>query len=365
MRRVKVREIGEGERPAFNDFVAGFPTGDLMQSYEWGEVKARGGEWVPVRLVGEDDDGRIVAAASMLVRRIPGTGRSIAYIPRGPVVDTNDNLLLRALIAGLREAASRHKAILIKIDPPVPVEDEASARNIENLGFRLVSDPTGFGGTQPKCVMQLDLHPEPDRLLASFKPKTRYNIRLAEKKGVRIKMDCVRADLPAFYKLLRVTAERDRFLVRGYSYFETLWDVLVPPGYAKLFLALAEGTPLAGALAFAFGDRAWYVYGASSNEQRNLMPNHLMQWEMIRWAKSLGCKWYDFRGVSPRRAASEQDDHLQGLNRFKEGFSPRYVEYIGEYDLPLSPIWYWLWVRAKPSAMRLFKRRAKPQAPDG
>lgn len=356
---MNTREINESEKSKFNDFVARFPTGDLMQSYEWGDVKARSGGWKAIRLIGEDESGRVIAAASMLIRSIPKTGRSIAYIPRGPVVDTANSEVFNAFADDLKKAAKARRAILIKIDPPVPIEDDRSARNIENFGFRAIADPTGFGGTQPKCVMQLDLDREPDDLLADFKPKTRYNIRLAEKKGVCIKTDCTREDLPAFYEVLRVTARRDGFLVRGLSYFEALWDILVTNGYAKLFLSTYDGTVLGGALAFVIGDRAWYVYGASSNEHRNLMPNHLMQWEMIKWAKSIGCKWYDFRGVSPRRGASEAEDHLQGLNRFKDGFSPRYVEYIGEYDLPLSPMWYWLWVRAKPAVMNLLKSRAR------
>lgn len=343
----------------FNDFIAGFPTGDAMQSFEWGEVKSRSGGWSSVRIVGENDSGKIIASALMLIRRIPKTGKSIAYIPRGPVMDTADSETVKEFALGLRKSAEVRGAILIKIDPPVPVEDKLSAKNIELAGFRLLDDSTGFGGTQPRCVMQLNIEPDLDEVFANFKPKWRYNIRLAEKKGVTIKTDCTKDDLPVFYDLLKVTAKRDRFLVRGYSYYETMYDMLVPTGHAKLFLSMHENTPLGGALAFVIGDRAWYVYGASSNEHRNLMPNHLMQWEMIKWAKSLGCRIYDFRGVSPRIGAAEEDDHLQGLNRFKEGFSAYYVEYIGEYDMPLSPLWYWLWVKVKPTVMNILKKRAR------
>jgi lipid II:glycine glycyltransferase (peptidoglycan interpeptide bridge formation enzyme) len=212
--------------------------------------------------------------------------------------------------------------------------------------------------------MQLDLDKSVDDLLASFHQKWRYNIRLAERKGVSIKSDCTKDDLRAFYDVLQVTAKRDGFLVRGYSYFETMWDLLVPSGYAKLFLGIYEGQVISGAFDFIIGNRAWYVYGASSNEHRNLMPNHLMQWTAIQWAMEQGCKWYDFRGVSPRRDASEDDDHLQGLNRFKEGFSPRYVEYIGEYDMVISPLWYWLWVRVKPAVTNMLKAKARAGSSD-
>lgn len=360
---MKTREIQPTEKAKFNDFIAAFPTGDLMQSYEWGEVKSKFG-WKAVRVVGENDKGEIVAAASILLHPIPRTGKCIAYVSRGPVLDTTNAELVRDFSEGLSAIARSKGAILLKIDPPVPIEDEISPRNIESAGFQPIADTTGFGGTQPKCVMQLDLDRPIDEVFASFKNKWRYNIRLAEKKGVVVKTDCTKDDLPAFYNILKVTAKRDGFLVRSYAYFEAMWDLLAPAGYAKIFLTFHGDQVLSGALAFVFGDRAWYMYGASSNEYRNLMPNHLMQWEMIQWAKSLGCKWYDFRGVSPRRDASEDDDHLQGLNRFKEGFSPRYVEYIGEYDMVLSPAWYWLWVRVKPKVQNLLKKRARASVTD-
>ncbi len=361
---MKIREIEIQEKSRFNSFVAQFPTGDAIQSWEWGEVKRESGGWIPVRLVGEKDSGEIVVSALMLFRKIPKTGKSIAYVPRGPVLDTKNNELVKHFTEGMVCAASKRGAILIKIDPPVSIEEDTEAANVEAAGFRPILDPTGFGGTQPKCIMQLDLDGDIDEIFARFKPKWRYNIRLAERKGVTVRTECSKEDLKLFYDVLKVTAERDRFLVRSYSYFDTIWEEMVPNGLAKLFLTSFEGRVLSGALAFAIGNRAWYVYGASSNEHRNLMPNHLMQWEMIKWAKSIGCKWYDFRGVSPRRDATVEDDRLQGLNRFKEGFSARYVEYIGEYDLVLSPVWYWLWVRVKPAAVRALKRRARSRAED-
>ena len=131
----------------------------------------------------------------------------------------------------------------------------------------------------------------------------------------------------------------------------------------KLVLTYYEGKPIAGAIAFLFGDKAMYTYGASSNEYRNVMPNHLMQWTMIKWAKENGCKWYDFRGVSPQKDGGE-DDHLQGLNRFKEGFSPRFVEYIGEYDMVLSPTLYWLWNVARPRIQKILRARGRTETAD-
>lgn len=353
------REATQQDRQRFDEYVARFETGDLLQSFEWGDLKSRGG-WEPVRVIAEQD-GQIVAVTSLLKRAIPKVGRCIMYASRGPVLDTTDSTLVRSFTDYLKQVAIKHKAILIKIDPPVPIEDTASEANLRAVGFKPVA-LKGFGGTQPKCVMQLDLAGRTEEdLLASFKPKWRYNIRLAEKRGVMVNMDCTRDDLPAFYTLLKETCARDGFLVRSLSYFEDMWDALVPAGFMKLVLTYYEGAPVAGAIAYIFGDKAMYTYGASSNEHRNVMPNHLMQWTMIRWALDRGCKWYDFRGVSPKKG-DDSDDHLQGLNRFKEGFSPRFVEYIGEYDLILSPTWYWLWNVVKPRFVNLLKARGRSQS---
>jgi lipid II:glycine glycyltransferase (peptidoglycan interpeptide bridge formation enzyme) len=213
--------------------------------------------------------------------------------------------------------------------------------------------------------MQLDLAGRSEQeVLAAFKGQTRRNVKLAiEKHGVEVVTDTTRADLAEFDRLMQITGERDGFRPRPLSYFEALWDNLVPAGMAKLFLTRYEGQNLSGALCFIIGDKSWYVYGASSNEHRNVMPSYAMQWAMIRWAREAGCSWYDFRGVSPRRRAEgesaeevEKEDHLQGLNRFKEGFGTRYVEYIGEFDFIYKPSAYWLFTYGKPAAQNLLRK---------
>ncbi len=353
---MQIKEGSESDRSRFNAFVAEFESGDLLQSYEWGDLKAKSG-WKPIRAMAECD-GHIVAAASILKRNIPRTGRSILYASRGPVLDTTDGALVKAFTEGLTSIARKHRSILLKIDPPVPVEDEISRANIIAAGFQPIA-AAGFGGTQPKCVMQLDLDKSEEELMRSFKEKWRYNIRLADRKGVRIREECSREDLRVFYELLKETCERDGFLVRGYKYFEDMWDILAPSGYMKLAIAFFEDRPLSAVLIYKFGNKAWYTYGASSNQDRNVMPNHLIQWRMIRQALADGCKWYDFRGVSPK--TGDGDAHLEGLNRFKEGFNPRFVEYIGEFDLVLSPSWYWAWNVARPRLQRAMKARRRAE----
>ena len=336
----------------------------MLQSWEWGAVKSP--DWVPIRL-GLFRDETLVGGTALLRRKLPLIG-NFYYAPRGPLLlDWTDEVGLKALLEAIKVRASEDRAAFLKIDPALPIENQDAAALLARHGFAPPADTDvqGFGGTQPRCVMQLDLagRSEAD-LLAGFKPQVRRNVKLAtEKHGVEVLTDLTRGDLIIFNELMQVTGARNGFRPRPLSYFQTLWDNLVTAGMAKLFMTRYEGQILSGALCFIIGDKAWYVYGESSNEHRNVMPNYAMQWAMIRWARDAGCAWYDFRGVSPRRrqegesaAEIEKEDHLQGLNRFKEGFGTRYVEYVGEFDLVYNQAAYWAYTKGKPAAQKLVRR---------
>lgn len=356
---MELRRIDEQDRRLWNEFAAASPVADVLQSYEWGDLKSAFG-WIPHRLLCEHA-GKPVAAASLLERPFRGLRRSLFYCSRGPLLDYSNGELLAAVLQRLTDYCRRSGGFLLKIDPAV--ELPAGRPVVEALttsGFRRLPDEGGFGGTQPRCVMKLDLTPDPEALLARCKSKTRYNIRLAGRKGVTIRDDCSPADVVTFYDLLRVTTERDGFTVRPLGYFEKLWERLEPAGFVRLALAQYQGEAIAGALVTRFGPVCCYLYGASANRHRNRMPNHLLQWHLIRWARAQGCTVYDFRGVSPH---PETDEHLAGLNRFKAGFGARFVEYIGEFDLPLAQPHYVLWTVGKPAVANLLKKfRRKPSA---
>jgi len=346
------RVIGQEEAGKYNEYIARAPKGHILQSYEWGEIKGRG-EWQPIRVLLENERQEPQAAISLLKRDIPKLGRSIFYAPRGPVGDIHNPELLDALFAEVRNLAKKHRAVMLKIDPDVPAHDELFADYLRTRGFAGAEKGEGFEGVQPKHVFRLDISADEETLFQSFHPKTRYNIRLAQKKGVTINENCRKEDLPVFYEILKETTERDRFLVRPYPYFADLWDYLAPPGYLKLFMACYEGKPVAGTLAFLFGDKAWYIYGASSNSHRNVMPNYLLQWNMIKWAKANNCTLYDFRGVPGNLS---EDNPLYGLFRFKKGFNGEYTEFIGEYDLIFSPFYYRLWTVLEPLYQKNIRR---------
>jgi lipid II:glycine glycyltransferase (peptidoglycan interpeptide bridge formation enzyme) len=353
---MRARIATDEEHERYNAFASSSAYADILQSWEWGEVKRRSG-WTPRRFFVEEDGGRIVGSAQVLGRRPVRGAPRLLYAPRGPVVEGFRSEALAALIGEVRARAGG--AFLLKCDPPIE-DGSHEAAAMGGAGFRLERS-AGFGGVQPKAVMVLDLAPDPEKIFAGFRSKWRYNVRLAERKGVEVAR-AGRDDLPAFYELLIETARRDHFFVRGRRYFEDLFDILEPAGMMAMFLARYEGTPIAGALCMGFGPRLTYVYGASSNEHRNVMPNHLMQWTMIRWAKEQGYGIYDFRGVSPVRDGKPVEEHLAGLNRFKDGFGARYVEYAGTFDLPLRPLVYRGWVWGSPIAMSALKRLKRGRA---
>lgn len=345
------RVAREEDRAAFNRFVAGSSRADVLQSWEWGEVKRETG-WTPIRLFLESD-GTPVGTCSVLINRPVRGLPPLAYAPRGPVLAVDDD----ATLQGFLEQVGPHLqgAFGLICDPPVEMDSEEAAhyqRHMQRV------TPKGFGWTQPKAVMVVDLERDLDEILKGFKSKWRYNVRLADRKGVEVREGSYE-DLGTFTDLLLETARRDRFAVRQPSYFQALWQHLAPPGYLKLFLAEYQGRPLSAILLFCMGDRAIYTYGASSDEHRNLMPNHLIQWHAMRWAQQAGYRIYDLQGVSPVRDGKPIEDSLAGLNRFKEGFGARYVEYAGQFERPLRGVFYRFWDLAAPTAIRLAQKLRK------
>lgn len=341
---LQTRIISPQERGRYNNFVAAHPKGHFLQSWEWGEVKSFT-DWHPLPLVLEED-GQIVASLLLLKRclPLPGVNRSILYSPRGPVCDAHNGELLGALFAAARKVARDEGAIFLKIDPDVKVEDTAFIHCLQANGFNRSTSSEGFDGVQPTFVFRLDITPSEEELMANFHQKWRYNIRLAERKGVTVRPAQTKDDLRSFYRVLKETAERDHFLIRGYEYFDKIWEAMVP-NLARYFIVEYEGQVVAGSLAMIMGEKAWYLYGASSNSYRSVMPNYLMQWQMIKWAKSNDCRLYDFRGVS---GDVSEDNPLYGLYRFKKGFGGEFTEFVGDWDVVYSPAYYWLWTRAFP-----------------
>lgn len=351
---------------AYDTFLAGQPAADFLQSRAWGRVKSITG-WRAGPILLQDGDGRVVLSALLLARKIPGLPVNLYYAPRGPVLDWEAppeklNEILRAFASAVRKLGGRTRSVLLKCDPALPADNAAAAAALKAAGFRVASAGLSFEGLQPRFVYEIDITPPEDELLSSFSPKHRYNIRLSSRKGVTIRRAEDIRDMAEFYRLLRVTAQRDGFSIRNITYYEAIWREVVASGGAHLFLAEYEGQALSGALIFTLGKRAWYVYGASSNEQRNLMPNYALHWEIMRFLKERGYEIYDMRGISGDLTPGS---HLYGLYRFKKGFSGKVTEYRGEMDLPLVKPVYWAVKAALPLYRSLMRLRRRSSAGGG
>jgi len=323
-------KLTDTERGAVEEFFRSHPNGNYLQSAMWAKVKP---DWVSETIASFGADGSVRGAMLCLMRKIPMMPYTLMYAPRGPICDYDDEETLRDLTEKVKEVAKRHRTYLLKLDPAVLSEDTAFARRMESLGYSLKSHKGFAVGLQPQHVMRLDIEGKTeDEVFMSFSQKTRYNIRVALKHGVEVGVGTA-DDLPRFQEIMNVTGARDGFIVRSLPYFQRMFRVL--GDHIRLYTAKYNGEMIAGAVAIAYGDKVWYSYGASANEFRDVMPNYLLQWEMIRWAVSRGARIYDFRGIPSK---DEENSPLYGLYRFKKGFNPTYCEFIGELNFTFKPL---------------------------
>jgi len=296
--------------------LARHPQAHLLQTYAWGELKAAFG-WQVLRV----ESGQ--AAAQILLRRLP-LGLRLAYVPRGPI-----GAWLPELLPELDAACRSLGAFALTIEPDAP-DDAAAALELGYHGFRPSRQPI-----QPRRTLLVDLSGSEDEMLGRMHQKTRYNLRLAAKKDVTVE---AWSDLEAFGQMMQHTASRDGFGAHHPTYYARAHELFHPLGACELFVARHAGQPLAALMAFAYGQRAWYLYGASSDLERQRMPAYLLQWEAMRWARSRGCTSYDLWGV-PDTELSElerdfagRSDGLWGVYRFKRGFGGELVRSLGAWD---------------------------------
>lgn len=317
----------------YEAFVSRHPKGHFAQSVLWAKQKPA---WNWQAVVSRNESGEICGAMSVLIRKMPVVPFTLMYSCRGPVCDLDDENTMRDLFAGVRELAKSRRSYVIKIDPDVPSTNESFSALLRKFGFRSQEGGKNFEAIQPRYVFRLDVRGKSEEeLMAGFHQKWRYNIRLAERKGVEVRI-CGQEAIPDFARLMLTTGVRDGFVTRQESYFA---DMLTNLGeHCRLYMAYANDVAIAGTLAIQYGDKVWYLYGASANEHRNLMPNYLLQWRMIQWAVETNCSIYDFRGVS---GDISEDNPLYGLYRFKQGFGGDFVEFVGEMDWVINrPVYF-------------------------
>ncbi len=325
-------------RQAWDAFVAGHPAGHLLQTWAWGELKARFG-WRALRLALVEVGG-IVAGAQVLFRPVL-PGFSLAYIPKGPLMDWAHPAQAGALLDGLRAVCRARRSIFMKIEPHA--SDDVALREAIVRRGALVSEHT----VQPPRTIVVDLRPAEEDILAAMKQKTRYNVRLAARKGVTVRPGTL-DDLPTFYRLSQITGQRDGFGVHSLDYFRAAFELFATD--CALLLAEVEGEPVAGVMVFAHGPTAYYLFGASSDAHREKMPAYLLQWEAMRWARGRGCRRYDLWGIPDADEVTleanfttrgEESAGLWGVYRFKRGFGGQVVRAVGAFDFAFVRPLYW------------------------
>jgi lipid II:glycine glycyltransferase (peptidoglycan interpeptide bridge formation enzyme) len=323
--------------------------GHILQSYEWGEFK-RELNWEPVRLVLERE-GQVVGLGQFLAYDTPLVPGTLMYCAKGPWLPWEDKEAVRAFFRGVLEVAECHGAHTVKIEPEVGEQQTQVKALLSEMGFRRFRWDLNF-----KTTMIVDLHPSEEKLLANMKGKTRYNVRLAARKGVRIVEDNSPEAREHFWGMFEQTAERNGFVIRrSRDYQLAVLQAMDDAGRAHLFFATHERDRLAAMLIYTFGNKCWYMLGASTNEKRNLMSNYLLQWEVMRWAKRRGIRYYDMVGV-PSPDNLDESNSLYGVYRFKAGFGGEIADFMGCLDLPVKPVRAKLWNRIEPAYYRLHQK---------
>lgn len=310
-------------------FVRNHPNGHFFQTSSWGRVKS---DWKWFGVICTRGSA-ITGTVAVLVRRIAETKYHMMYVPRGPVCDFGDSATFSALINAVVDEGKKHNVYKLITDKDIPCGNTEYRNLMISNGFRFCKRRFGFEDFQCRFVFRLNIENKTaDGIFEAFHPKHRYNIRLAARKGVEIRL-CGADKADEFSAIMKATGERDGFSVKNGRYYAAILEAFGDD--ARLYLAYYGGVPIAGSLAVRCGGKVWYFYGGSLNIHRNLMPNYLLQWEMIKWAVESGCEIYDFRGVSGK---TDETDPLYGLYRFKKGFNGDLIEFAGQAELVIDPV---------------------------
>jgi peptidoglycan pentaglycine glycine transferase (the first glycine) len=324
------------DRQLWDDFVANSECCNITQAYEWGELAPHlNAEAMPAGVL--DDQGKLCAAMLVLISRAPVIRRAYFYAPRGPVIDDPDTPALTMLLNFVRAEAHKRGAFMLKVEPSVADGDKRWLQALQKRGF----EPTPYA-SHVRHEWVLDLRPDEKELLAGMKEKWRYNIRLAGRKGITVRRGQGQADVDTFYRIYLTTSERDQFFIHDKGHYDDVMRLFGARDRAALFLAEHEGKAIAGIVVLRLGRWSWYMYGASSNEQRNLMPNHLLQWNGMQWAKAHACWYYNFRGIPD---ILEEGQELWGVYVFKRGFGGYAIRSLETHDLAYQPLVYAIYRR--------------------
>ena len=320
----------------------------------------------------------IVAAALILkksvIRRSFAARLSILYAPKGPLLDWKNASLRKRVLDDLQSFARKQGAIFLKLDPDVVLGTgvpNSDGDSVHGGGQALMSELKSRGWVfsadqiQFRNSVLIDLHPTEDEMLARMKQKTRYNVRLAEKKGVTVRVGNLE-DLGMLYRMYAETSVRDGFVIRDESYYQTVWKLFMANAQSPIpdsqlpitipLIAEVDHDPVAAIFLFLFAGRAYYVYGMSRDAHREKMPTYLLQWEAMKRAKSAGCTVYDLWGAPE---VFDESDSMWGVYRFKEGLGGEVVRTLGAWDYAPNALWYKLYAEVMPRLLDVMRSRGK------
>jgi peptidoglycan pentaglycine glycine transferase (the first glycine) len=353
------------DKEQWDEIITHFGQSSILQTWEWGQIKAQFG-WKPDYYEKKDAYGNPEAAALILAReqRLSkfGPGIKILYSPHGPLLDWNNFELVKETFENLIKYARDQKASYIKVDPQLTIingiesDNSKYPKNISKIKDYLEKSGWKFSKQQIqfKNTFLIDLTPSEEVLLQKMKQKTRYNIRLAQKSGVRIRQGSDK-DLDLIYKMYAETSLRDKFIIRPKEYYFQLWEKFLAADMATPLIAEIEGKPIAALFLFYFDQKSYYLYGMSRDIHREKMPNYLLQWEAIKLGKSLNCRKYDMWGAPD---VFEPSDRMWGVYKFKEGLGAKIIQTLGAYDYPTSKFTYTIIQEALPR-IQTFTRKIR------
>lgn len=339
----------EQEKDEWNRFVAeNAADGGLFQSWQWGELAKNENKKI-WRLALKNKD-KILAVGLAIKENLP-LKKSCLYLPRGLVIEKsilNAEIIRQILeilnyfLEELKKIGVRENAMAIRFDLPFLQGEIIKKDNLSKLGLR-----KSYKDIQPRTTLILDIARSEDELLNQMKPKTRYNLKLAAKKNLGVKIvsslsgEEEKKNFSYFYQLLLETSRRDKFFLHPKEHYQKLLESAL----AKLFLAYYEGKVVGGIMVGFFGKTAVYLHGASSFEKRNLMAPYFLQWQAIKFAKSANFLNYDFGGIKSEKISSRSQENWAGLTRFKNGFVPNIAptEFLGLWEYNLRPLTYFVY----------------------
>ncbi len=338
-----LRELTTEDKGIYNDFVAGSNMGHFIQSWEWGEFKTLQG--TPAHRYGVFNEKKLVATAQVTIHRVPKTNFKIAYLPKGPVVLGDAKKILPVFVDGFRQLADAENLIFLKAEPKVE----------SGQGWEEILTKNGFKRSNKWLFTEynfvVDLKGTEEEVFSRVRRSTRYNIKLAARKGVETAESSDTAEFETFIKLQKLTAKRQNFLVHANSYYRDAFAELKKHNMAHFLVGRIKGKVVAALVAWHFGKTIYYSYSAYDTDYRDSKPMDALIWKMIQVGRDLGCETLDMWGAANPELGEKQA--IWGSHQFKESFGPKLEHFVGPYDLPFKPLLYAAFTKLYPLALKV------------